>query len=70
MLRWVTDEIMNAVMELSGQEYVDVVWRHGQDGPGCRQAAAGQRRSGPERAVLRRPFRRVPRSRRSHRFRM
>jgi 1-acyl-sn-glycerol-3-phosphate acyltransferase len=24
VLRWVTDEIMNAVMELSGQEYVDV----------------------------------------------
>jgi len=23
VLRWVTDEIMNAVMELSGQEYVD-----------------------------------------------
>src|SRR4029453_4858846 len=24
VLRWITDEIMNAVMELSGQEYVDV----------------------------------------------
>ena len=24
LLRWITDEIMNAVMELSGQEYVDV----------------------------------------------
>jgi 1-acyl-sn-glycerol-3-phosphate acyltransferase len=24
VLRWVTDEIMNAVMELSGQEYVDI----------------------------------------------
>jgi 1-acyl-sn-glycerol-3-phosphate acyltransferase len=23
-LRWITDEIMNAVMELSAQEYVDV----------------------------------------------
>jgi 1-acyl-sn-glycerol-3-phosphate acyltransferase len=24
VLRWITDEIMNAVMELSGHEYVDV----------------------------------------------
>jgi 1-acyl-sn-glycerol-3-phosphate acyltransferase len=24
VLRWITDEIMNAVMELSGQDYVDV----------------------------------------------
>jgi 1-acyl-sn-glycerol-3-phosphate acyltransferase len=24
VLRWITDEIMNAVMELSGQEYVDL----------------------------------------------
>jgi 1-acyl-sn-glycerol-3-phosphate acyltransferase len=24
VLRWITDEIMNAVMELSGQEYVDI----------------------------------------------
>jgi 1-acyl-sn-glycerol-3-phosphate acyltransferase len=24
VLRWITDEIMNAVMKLSGQDYVDV----------------------------------------------
>jgi 1-acyl-sn-glycerol-3-phosphate acyltransferase len=24
VLRWITDEIMNAVMELSGQDYVDM----------------------------------------------
>ena len=55
VLRYVTDEIMNAIMELSGQTYVDVVRRLG-------QAGAGQGPSPPPANVLepsgRRPGRR------------
>jgi 1-acyl-sn-glycerol-3-phosphate acyltransferase len=46
VLRWVTDEIMNAVMELSGQEYVDVygtVAKTAQDEGKDLPASAGHR---------------------------
>ncbi len=55
VLRWITDEIMNAVMELSGQTYVDVygsavkaaLTRGQQELPGVVRSRPGEGRSAP-----------------------
>ena len=51
VLRWVTDQIMDEVMELSGQEYVDAY------GASVKAALAGRRAAT---AVGHRPARRGP----------
>jgi len=47
VLRWVTDEIMNAIMAISGQEYVDVYGASVKSGAVTKEAALAQVRSRP-----------------------
>ena len=70
VLRWITDEIMNAVIELSAQEYVDV---YGTSAKAALDAGRPFRPAPvivPERVVLSRPSRCVQRASRNRRFRM
>ena len=57
ILRSITDEIMYEIMQLSGQEYVDIYGAHGQevDGRDRRQRARGRRQAAAAAGRGRRP---------------